>query len=190
MSAKRTFIESWMRGEAQKLERVRRAREAESPGAQTESFDAPPMLVPFADMDFWYLSRPLTWTSGATTPPRVVVPLGFTTDFASVPSVFWAALPPAGRYGLPAIVHDWLYWEQSIPRAAADTLFDLALGEAKVPMLQRTAIYRSVWGFGGSYWADNASAKARGEGRVLKLFPGDAKATWNEWREKPGVFAS
>lgn len=189
MSAKREFIETWMREERQESARPRRAEESRRPDTHPEAFDAPPMLVPFADMDFWYLSRPLTWTSDKTTPPRVAVPLGFTTDFASIPSVFWSTLPKTGRYGLPAIVHDWLYWEQAVPRDAADRLFDLALGDANVPLWQRTAIYRSVWAFGGSYWADNTSAKAKGEGRVLTRFPDDAKTTWNDWRKTPGVFA-
>ncbi len=188
MSAKTDFIERWMREEAQESAKVRRARDAAPENSQAEGFQAPPMLVPFADMDFWYLSRPLTWTSDKTAPPRVVVPLGFTTDFASIPSVFWSTLPKTGRYGLPAIVHDWLYWEQAIPRSAADTLFDTALGDLGVALWQRTAIYRAVWAFGGTYWDTNTTAKARGEGRVLKQFPEDAKIAWNDWRARPGVF--
>ena len=39
----------------------------------------------------------------------VRVPRGFVTDFASTPRVLWALIPPMGRYGKPAVIHDLLY---------------------------------------------------------------------------------
>lgn len=39
----------------------------------------------------------------------VRVPAGFVTDFASIPRVLWALLPPTGRYSKAAVVHDMLY---------------------------------------------------------------------------------
>ncbi len=200
MSAKREFIRKWMQAEeADKAASDRRSAEpagdmrptgapVPSSRPRREFQGPPPPLVPFADMDFWYLTRPLTWTSASTTPSSVVVPAGFTTDFASIPSLFWSSLPSTGLYGFPAVVHDWLYWEQAVTRDAADTLFDAALGDLNVPMWKRTIIYRSVWWFGGSYWDDNTVAKAKGRGRVLKQFPEDMHITWAEWQTRPGAF--
>ena len=59
------------------------------------------------------------------------VPAGFTTDLASVPT--W--LPLFLRYlfrdqlrtAWAAILHDWLYTEQKLPRATCDALFYEAL---------------------------------------------------------------
>jgi hypothetical protein len=37
------------------------------------------------------------------------VPFGFVTDFASVPRVLWALIPPTGRYSKAAVIHDLAY---------------------------------------------------------------------------------
>jgi hypothetical protein len=39
----------------------------------------------------------------------IEVPAGFETDFASIPRMLWAIIPPRGRYNRPAIIHDFLY---------------------------------------------------------------------------------
>jgi hypothetical protein len=39
----------------------------------------------------------------------VVIPVGFVTDFASIPKILWNILPPVGTYGKAAVVHDYLY---------------------------------------------------------------------------------
>lgn len=44
----------------------------------------------------------------------VEVSKGFTTDFASVPSLFWAIIPRWGKYGTAAVVHDYLYKHHTI----------------------------------------------------------------------------
>lgn len=38
-----------------------------------------------------------------------VVPKGFVTDFASVPEILQGLIPPTGRYGKAAVIHDYLY---------------------------------------------------------------------------------
>lgn len=40
------------------------------------------------------------------------VPSGFVTDFASVPWYARSAISVLGRHSIPAIVHDYLYWER------------------------------------------------------------------------------
>jgi hypothetical protein len=39
----------------------------------------------------------------------ITVPVGFVTDFASIPRPMWTVIPPRGKYNRPAIVHDLLY---------------------------------------------------------------------------------
>jgi hypothetical protein len=148
-----------------------------------------PHLQPFADMDYWALVTPLRWTSELTLPPEVIVPRGFVTDFASIPSTFWSWMPRTGRYGLPAVIHDWLYWEQTVTRMEADDLFDAALGVLEVPIWQRFVICRSVRWFGGRYWDDNTAEKEQGLKRVIVRFPDDPRISWAEWRALPDVFA-
>ena len=33
---------------------------------------------------------------------------GYSTNFASVPRIFWPIVPPIGRYSKATVVHDWL----------------------------------------------------------------------------------
>ena len=149
---------------------------------------APPQFKAFADMDFWYLTSPLEWTWDDPSRAAITVPAGFTTDFASVPSMFWSVVPPTGRYGLAAVVHDWLYWQQSGKRAEADQVFHDAMGQLGVPGLKRFVMTQAVRWFGGSYWHGNTHAKLRGEKRVLKAYPDDVKISWDVWCKTPDVF--
>jgi hypothetical protein len=154
----------------------------------TREFEAAPALVPFVDQDYWYLERPLVWVSAKTKPAKVEVPRGFVTDFASIPSMFWTWLPRIGRYGLPAIAHDWLYWEQSTERADADDLLNKAMEELRVSGVQRGLIYRAVQLFGGFAWDGNKKKKGDGEKRVLMNFPPAPNISWQDWRKQPDVF--
>lgn len=39
----------------------------------------------------------------------IIVPIGATTDLASIPRIFWVVLPPFGKYKFGAVIHDLLY---------------------------------------------------------------------------------
>jgi hypothetical protein len=79
------------------------------------------------------------------------VPVGYRTDFASIPRFFWRILPPAGRYGKAAVVHDWLCDEspKRCDHIAAANVFGEAMevlmiippveGETKVQRCKRLA---------------------------------------------------
>jgi Protein of unknown function (DUF1353) len=151
-----------------------------------------PILLPFADMDYWIVYKPIYWTPPANAPkslPRAItVPAGFVSDFASVPSYFWWALPPTGRYGHAAILHDWLYWEQSCSRAVADRVFEVAMAELNVDLPLRKGMWAAVRVGGGKLWDDVPAEKRRGGSRVLKRMP-ETPVTFAEWKSNPDVFA-
>jgi hypothetical protein len=75
------------------------------------------------------------------------------------------------------------------PRLVADTVFDRAMKDMGVGTVTRNMIYRAVRARGGGYWDDNSRAKAAGERRVLAKFPDSPTITWEEWRQRPDVFA-
>ena len=112
----------------------------------------------------------------------------FATDLASVPSYLWSVLQRTGRYGNAAIYHDWLYWDQSVPRSFADRVFDRAMHDMGVDASTRKIMWAGVRVFGGSYWDELKAAKAAGEKRVLSKFPDSPTITWNDWRQRSGVF--
>jgi hypothetical protein len=69
-----------------------------------------PLEVEFMDGKSWKVQHPFTYHLGdKTSPDFIEVPVGFITDFASVPRILWVLLPPTGSYGKAAVIHDWLY---------------------------------------------------------------------------------
>ncbi len=140
----------------------------------------------------YFLTSSIVWQPNPEQVARyqaVQVPVGFVTDFASIPRVFWSLLRPDGDYAHAAAVHDYMYWIQVQPRSVADEILrndmqDLRVGNATV-----ATIYRAVRTLGGIAWRENAALKSRGERRVLKQFPTDPAITWDDWKSRPGVFA-
>lgn len=76
---------------------------------------------------------------------EVRVPVGFKTDFASVPRLFWRIVPPAGPHGAAAVVHDFLYVRQGQwTRGGVDKLFYKCLESLGVPPWKRKLMYIGV----------------------------------------------
>lgn len=138
----------------------------------------------------YFLTKSIGWkpSPGQNVPP-VSVPVGFVTDFASIPRVFWTVLRPDGEYTYPAILHDYLYWRQTTSRSDADLIFKFAMGEFGITPAVIDTVYAAVRAGGGSAWESNAKLKQAGEKRVLKLIPDDPRVRWSEWKTRPGVFA-
>jgi hypothetical protein len=108
---------------------------------------------------------------------QITVPVGFETDFASVPRVFWAILPKWGKYGNAAVIHDWLYWEQGRSRPAADAVFLEAMAVLGVSAVVRQTMYTAVRLFGWLAWYRNQADRADGYNRVLSILPIKATTT-------------
>lgn len=152
---------------------------------------SPVPIVPFADWDFYYTTKPLEWRANAgaeMTPAQVTVPTGFVTDLASIPAAFWSALPPAARYSYPAIIHDYLYWFQPCSRAEADAVLQAAMEDMGVASAKLEIIYGAVRVGGGGAWDHNTQRRQAGERRILKKFPTEILTTWDEWKNRSDVF--
>jgi hypothetical protein len=142
----------------------------------------------FAD-PMYFLRKEIAWSPNpGEVAPSVTVPVGFVTDFASIPRIFWTLLPPDGLYTYPAILHDYLYWVQPVTRGQADSVLRFAMKEFKVPQPAADSIYAGVRAGGGVAWDDNAKLKQSGEKRVLKAYPTNPTIQWGEWKKKPDVF--
>jgi hypothetical protein len=109
------------------------------------------------------LLEPLEYRVGsADSEERITVPAGFETDFASVPRIFHSFIPPLGKHGRPAIIHDFLYSTEGrgpgitrrepYSRKEADDIFLEAMKVVGVPRLRRSLMYRAVRLGGGSGW--------------------------------------
>lgn len=138
---------------------------------------------PFADGKNWIVREPLVYTIGVSS-DRVVVPVGFVTDFASIPPALQSIIQANGPYILPAVVHDYLYWKQTCTRAQADKILLLGMIENKVREIHRVAIHDAVAIAGGFAWDDNASERASG---LIRILPADKQrvpsgVSWSEYR--------
>jgi hypothetical protein len=153
----------------------------QSPRAATE----PLHLGRFADR-MYFLLKQIGWkpNPGQNAMP-VRVPVGFVTDFASIPRVFWTLLPPDGLYTYPAILHDYLYWQQDVNREQADEILKFAMADFKVDPVTSETIFRGVRLGGEAAWSENAALKKSGEKRILKSWPTDPTIQWKDWKKRP-----
>lgn len=83
----------------------------------------------------------------------VFIPAGMLTDLASIPRIVWNVLPPSGKYGAAAIVHDRLCntlqitvagKQTEITRARADAILGEAMEVLRVPWIKRFMISSAV----------------------------------------------
>lgn len=144
----------------------------------------------FADR-FWYLLDDIGWqpNPGQESHKAVTVPKGFVTDFASIPRAFWSALPTDGPYYYSSVIHDYLYWEQTVTREEADLILLYSMQDFHIGQVTIDAVYYGVKAGGGSAWSENARLKGAGEKRVLKDFPSDPTIQWVDWKKKADVFS-
>lgn len=142
------------------------------------------LVSPMADGKTWIVMRPFGYEVGAEgSGDRIEVPVGFQTDFTSVPRLFWTFLPQWGRYGNGAVIHDWLYWAQARERERADAIFLESMEVLGVGRVKRYAIYWAVRAFGWLAWYRNGADRAAGFDRVLRDVHLKATAT----SQRPGL---
>jgi hypothetical protein len=87
------------------------------------------------------MARPLVYTGARD---WFVVPKGFSTDFASVPSFCTWLIPVLGLWTLAAVVHDWLYSVQQVSAVDADGILRRICREEGVPTVLCWLIWTGV----------------------------------------------
>src|SRR5207244_11357945 len=99
----------------------------------------------FAD-PMYFLLKPIGWSPGQDQQQYAAVqaPAGFVSDLASIPRAFWSLLRPDGDYAYAAILHDYLYWEQSRSRQDSDMVLKLGMQDFSVKESAIEAIYEAV----------------------------------------------
>ena len=97
------------------------------------------------DDRIWVLSSPLIYHSKIL--GRIQVPAGFQTDFASVPRLPLAYAMYGDRAHREGVLHDYLYRQDSIPRASfkdANSVFLEAMEVREKPFYVRYPMYLAV----------------------------------------------
>lgn len=104
----------------------------------------------------WRLTAPLVFRSDLTN-ETITVPVGFVTDFASVPRVPIAFLLCGDTASKPAALHDWLYTATNgkhpvRDRATADAILQEAALCEGVPKWRAFMLWAGVRIGGASHW--------------------------------------
>jgi Protein of unknown function (DUF1353) len=140
---------------------------------------------PFGDGEYWFLIEALNYEVKGTN-VVVTVPAGFVTDMASIPRPFWSILPRWGKYGPPAVVHDYLYWDQRCTQEQADAIMLLAMEETGVNPITRFFIKLGL-NIGGFFaWQANQDLRKSERVRIIpldKFDPADPTLEWSEYQE-------
>ena len=130
------------------------------------------IVSPLADGRTWVTRREFGYDVGAEGSGNIVeVPVGFMTDFASVPRPLWIFLPKWGTYGNAAVIHDYCYWEQKRSRKESDLIFREAMGVLKVGSTTAGLMYWAVRWFGGFAWSANRRRRSKNQMRVARSMP-------------------
>ncbi len=125
------------------------------------------LVSPLADGKTWVIQHPFGYYVGAEgSSDRIEVPVGFRTDFATVPRLLWVILPKWGRYGNATVIHDYLYWMQEHPRLEADRILLEAMGVLGVRSVVKYTMYWGVRAFGWLAWYCNTRDRVEGLNRV------------------------
>jgi len=112
----------------------------------------------------WKVWRKFTYYVKEKGGEEITVPLGFETDFASVPRLFWIIIPPDGIYTQAAVLHDYLYSKagklinKNYTRRESDGIFLQAMQILGVSWWRRVTMHRAVRGFGWKPWNRVCSA--------------------------------
>ena len=118
------------------------------------------VVTPLPDGKTWIILNDFGYEIGEEdSSNNINVPIGTYTDFASIPRPLWAIFPRWGKYGNAAVIHDWMYWNQSRSRKEADDIFLEGMEVLEFPTWKRKTIYRAVRLFGGFAWRSNQTKK-------------------------------
>lgn len=108
-----------------------------------------------AQPDYWVVASPLEWSDPVY--GRLVAPVGFRTDLASIPRLFrnLPAFDPNGASRRPAVIHDWLYSSRAgyrYGRDFADSFLRASLLSEGASPLTARAFYWAVRVGGSNHW--------------------------------------
>ncbi len=156
-----------------------------------DAFDSR-LSVQEATDDTWRVLAPLIWTG--TEGDTFTVPVGFVTDFATVPRFLIWKVRPYGPYTRAAVLHDWLLVELAkwtVVRRSADrfnkALVDpVSIGEPPATSREIDGIFRRAMEDLGVSWVTRWQMWAAV--RLASCFNSRRAYGRQFWRDAPAVF--
>ena len=112
-----------------------------------------PFIGELVGKNLWKVREPFEYHVGSYPSIEIIkVPIGFRTDFASVPRIFWAIISPVDKHGKAAVLHDYLYAEGLYKRKRCDEIFLEAMDVLGVNDTKKYIMYYMVRLFGWYAW--------------------------------------
>lgn len=110
-----------------------------------------PSLYPVPEANKYEVAEDFEYNDNEVT---VVVPRYFRYEGASIPSYAWQLVhtPFSPLVMMPALIHDWIYYNHQIEREKADALFFALLKTTGVSAFKRSIIKFAVKLTGANYW--------------------------------------
>jgi hypothetical protein len=96
----------------------------------------------------WQLVEPFEFSVDEK---HYIIPVGFWTDFATVPRVGWPLISPYDL-GIGPVSHDYGYYTGLDSRSYWDKVFLACMVKDKIPVWKRTSAYLAVDLFAGRVW--------------------------------------
>lgn len=92
---------------------------------------------------------------------KIVVPKSFKYDGASIPAAAWQMTysPFDPDVMLPALVHDWLFFNHQMDQVTTDEIFYLMLKENGVNNAKATMMWAAVSTVGQLFWDNDTNDK-------------------------------
>lgn len=82
----------------------------------------------------------------------ITVPIGFITDFASIPRIFWPLISPIDSHAKASVVHDYCYYKGLYSKKKSDLIFKEGLEVLKINPVKKWTMYYFVVIFGWFAW--------------------------------------
>lgn len=98
----------------------------------------------------WMLNRPLVYTSSIT--GVIEVPVGFVSDFASVPRIPFIYVVCGGLGDRAAVLHDYIYRHRLFTRKICDQIYYQAMLDDDVDPYRAWLLYIGVRVFGCKFY--------------------------------------
>lgn len=115
-------------------------------------------ITEISDSIFEICDHPLRYKSDVAR-RLFTVPVGFFTDFASVPRWIPIIYSMLGNRGhMAAAVHDWLYYSAVVPRKMADKVIKEAIEVCGISRWRANLFYAGVRVGGWKAWNDHRKA--------------------------------
>ena len=116
-----------------------------------------PLVVEYVDRKWDKIYLSFKYRVGSLTDPvdTIEVPVGFHTDYATIPFFMRSYFSPRDRWAKAAVVHDFLYSKGSgrdYSRKDCDDIFFEGMEVLNVPSWKKWGAYFAVRLFGWYFW--------------------------------------